>query len=44
AAGWSEAHLLELIAHVAFNTLTNYTNHVANTEVDFPAAPALQQA
>lgn len=43
-AGWTDAHALEVIAHVALNTLTNYTNHIAATEVDFPAAPALQRA
>lgn len=44
AAGWEDAHVLEVIAHVALNTLTNYTNHIAATEVDFPVAPALQGA
>ncbi len=44
SAGWSDAHVLEVITHVAFNTLTNYTNHIAQTAVDFPAAPELQQA
>ena len=34
-AGLSEAEILELIAHVAFNVLTNYTNHVAETDLDF---------
>lgn len=44
SAGWTDAHLVELIAHVALNTLTNYTNHIAATAVDFPAAPSLQSA
>ena len=44
AAQWTDAHLIELIAHVALNTLTNYTNHIAATTVDFPPAPALQNA
>lgn len=44
SAGWSDAHVLEVITHVAFNTLTNYTNHIAQTQIDFPAAPELQQA
>ena len=26
---------------VALNILTNYVNHVAGTEIDFPPAPAL---
>ena len=41
AAGWTHADLLEVIAAVALNTLTNYVNHIAGTAVDFPAAPAL---
>ena len=44
SANWTDAHLVELIAHVALNTLTNYTNHIAATDVDFPAAPELQKA
>ena len=44
SAGWSDAHVLEVIAGVALNTLTNYTNHIAATDVDFPAAPSLQTA
>ena len=43
-SGWTQGHLLELIAAVALNTLTNYTNHITKTEVDFPAAPKLQPA
>ena len=26
----------EIILHVALNTLTNYVNEVAKTEIDFP--------
>lgn len=37
AAGWSDAEILEITVHVALNTLTNYVNEVAGTEVDFPA-------
>lgn len=44
SAGWSDAHAVEVVAHVALNTLTNYLNHLAGTEVDFPAAPVLQPA
>ena len=36
AAGWSDAEILEITVHVALNTLTNYVNEVAGTEVDFP--------
>ncbi len=36
AAGVDDGLILEVIAHVALNTLTNYTNHIAQTEIDFP--------
>ncbi len=42
AAGWADGDAIEVVANVALNTLTNYVNHIAETEVDFPAAPALQ--
>ena len=38
AAGYTEAQLVELVLHVALNTLTNYVNEVAQTEIDFPLA------
>ena len=38
AAGYSDAELVEIVAHVALNTLTNYVNEVFGTAVDFPAA------
>ncbi len=41
AAGASDAEIIETVAHVALNILTNYTNHVAQTVVDFPQAAAL---
>lgn len=34
--GVTDALVVEVIAHVALNTLTNYTNHIAATEIDFP--------
>ena len=37
AAGLSDADILEVITNVALNVLTNYVNHVAATEIDFPA-------
>ena len=40
-AGYSESEVAELIGHVAFNIFTNYFNHVAETEVDFPPVPEL---
>ncbi|MBC7281822.1 peroxidase-related enzyme [Hoeflea sp.] len=39
AAGYSDAEIVEIVAHVALNTLTNYINEVFGTEVDFPAVP-----
>lgn len=35
-AGVDDGLILEVIAQVALNTLTNYTNHVAATDIDFP--------
>jgi len=35
-AGYSDAEILEITAVVAFNIFTNYFNHVADTDVDFP--------
>ncbi len=40
-AGVGDGELVELVAQVALNLLTNYLNHVAETVVDFPRAPAL---
>lgn len=36
SSGLSDAEVLEIVAHVALNTLTNFTNNVAQTEIDFP--------
>jgi uncharacterized peroxidase-related enzyme len=44
AAGASDAEIIEVVAHVALNTLTNYTNHVAQTVIDFPKAAPLPAA
>ncbi|PHR18975.1 MAG: alkylhydroperoxidase [Hoeflea sp.] len=44
AAGYSDAEIVEIVAHVALNTLTNYINEVFGTEVDFPAVPVTQAA
>lgn len=38
AAGYNDAELLEIVGHVALNTLTNYINEVFKTDVDFPVA------
>ena len=34
-AGYSDSQILEIIAHIAVNTFTNYFNRVAQTTVDF---------
>lgn len=36
AAGFDDAQIIEIVLHVALNTLTNYVNEVAKTEIDFP--------
>jgi uncharacterized peroxidase-related enzyme len=36
AAGFDDGELLEIVAHVAANTFTNYMNEVFETDVDFP--------
>lgn len=37
-AGLTDADIVETVANVALNLLSNYLNHAANTELDFPAA------
>ena len=43
-AGVTAPELAEIVAHVALNVLSNYFNHLAQPELDFPAAPALDGA
>lgn len=43
-AGYTDGEVGEIVANVALNIFTNYFNHVAGTEVDFPAAPSLAAA
>ena len=40
-AGLDDQDLLEVVANVAVNILTNYTNHLAGTVVDFPKVERL---
>lgn len=40
-AGYGDAEIAEVVAHVGLNVFTNYFNHVAGTPIDFPKAPAL---
>jgi len=41
AAGYSDAAVAEVAAHIGLNVLTNFFNSVAQTEIDFPHAAAL---
>jgi len=43
-AGYSDGEVGEIVANVALNLFTNYFNHVAGTEVDFPVPPSLAAA
>lgn len=40
-AGYNDGHIAEVVACYALNIYTNYFNHVNDTAVDLPAAPAL---
>ena len=35
-AGFSDEEILEMVAHVALTTFSNYTNDLAGTELDIP--------
>ena len=34
--GLTDADILEVLVNVVLNIFTNYTNHIAATEIDFP--------
>jgi hypothetical protein len=40
SAGYDDAQVVEIVAHVALNTLTNYINSALATDVDFPRVTA----
>jgi uncharacterized peroxidase-related enzyme len=40
-AGYNDGQIAEIVANVVLTIFTNYFNHVAGTEVDFPAVPVL---
>ncbi len=44
AAGFDDAEVIEIVLHVALNTLTNYVNSVAQTDIDFPIVTAYAKA
>lgn len=41
AAGLDDAAIAEVVANVALNIFTNYFNHVADTDIDFPKVEPL---
>jgi|CXWL01.1.fsa_nt_gi alkylhydroperoxidase family enzyme len=43
AAGYTQAEIVEMFLHVAFNSLTNFINVVVQTEVDFPMVNPLSR-
>lgn len=43
-AGYGDAEIVEIVLHVALNTLTNYVNEVARTAIDFPVVTARRAA
>jgi uncharacterized peroxidase-related enzyme len=44
AAGYGEAAIAEIIAHVAINLLTNYFNNAVRVKVDFPEVELVETA
>lgn len=40
-AGYSDAEIVEIVGHVAVNTLTNYINEALGTDIDFPTVDTL---
>ena len=43
AVGYGDVEIAEIVANVALNIFTNYFNHVAQTDIDFPRAEAIRQ-
>ena len=44
AAGFSDSQIVEIVAVVAENVLTNFLNNVAETDIDFPVVRAAEYA
>ncbi len=44
AAGFDDAGVIEIVANVALNVLTNYINNVTLTDIDFPKLATRQAA
>jgi AhpD family alkylhydroperoxidase len=43
-AGYNDEHIAEICVIIGQKTLSNYFNHVHDTEIDFPRAPELETA
>lgn len=43
-AGYGDGEIAEIVAVVAWKTFANYFNHVAGTDVDFPAVSEVAAA
>lgn len=43
-AGYDDAQIVEIVANVALNVLTNFVNNVADTDIDFPVVRAAAAA
>ncbi|MDX2089802.1 MAG: carboxymuconolactone decarboxylase family protein [Kofleriaceae bacterium] len=43
-AGYTDAQIVEIVANVAVNVLTNFVNNVAQTDIDFPVVRATEAA
>lgn len=44
AAGHDEAAIMEIIGNVVVNIFTNYVNHIAQTDIDFPVVETQKKA
>lgn len=42
-AGYTDENIAEVVALIAQKTLSNYLNHINETEIDFPEAPELAE-
>ena len=43
-AGYGDAEIVEIVAHIAANIFTNYFNIIAGTDIDFPVVETSQVA
>jgi uncharacterized peroxidase-related enzyme len=43
-AGFGDGEIVEIVAHIGVNLLTNYFNHIVGTDIDFPVVRAAANA